>query len=117
MSAASRTRPPELAAALVDLLEGGPLMDGQVVGLVALDDVLRLRFRGVPPVALKDDLPGHFLLDRPPDPACFRVPLDMIARLEVGRHPMPSFYPRSHRTSNTTRLKARLSSRHVTSGK
>src|SRR5215510_1499139 len=74
------------AFAFLDLLEGRPLVDGQVVGLVALDDVLRLLLRGVPPVALEDDLPGHFLLDRPPDPARLRVPLDMIARLEVARH-------------------------------
>src|SRR6516225_6785307 len=77
---------PDLASALLDLLEGRPLVDRQVVGLVALDNVLRLLFRGVPLVALEDDLPGHFLLDRPPDPPCLRVPLDMIARLEVGRH-------------------------------
>jgi hypothetical protein len=57
-----------------------------MVGLVALDDVLRLLLGGVPLVALEDDLPGHFLLDRPSDPPRFRIPLDMIATLEVSCH-------------------------------
>src|SRR5262245_12607869 len=57
------------AFALLDLLEGGPLVDGQVVGLVAFDDVPRLLLGGVPLVALEDDLRGYFLLDRAPDPA------------------------------------------------
>jgi hypothetical protein len=75
---------PALAAAYLELLEGRAFVDGQVVGPVALDEVLRLLFRGVPPVALEGDRRGDFLLDRSPDPARFRVPLDMIAPLQVA---------------------------------
>jgi hypothetical protein len=78
--------PDGLAVPLFDLLEGRPLVDRQVVGLVALDDVLRLLYRSVPLVAVEEDLPGHFLLDRPSHLSCLRVPFDMIARLEVSCH-------------------------------
>jgi hypothetical protein len=55
-----------------------------VVGLVALEKVLRLLLGGVPPVALEGDLPGHFLLDCALDPPGFRIPLNMVATLEVS---------------------------------
>ena len=57
-----------------------------MVGLVALDDVLRLLLGSVPLVALDDDLRGHFLLDCSPDQPGFRIPLDVIATLEGSRH-------------------------------
>src|SRR5438093_5548363 len=61
-------------------------MDGQVVGLVALDDVLRFFFRSMPFVTLEDDLRGYFFLNRSSNTACFRVPFDMIPTFESGRH-------------------------------
>jgi hypothetical protein len=47
----------------LDLLERRPFVDRYMVGLVALDDVLRLLFGGVPFVSLEGDFGGHFLLD------------------------------------------------------
>jgi hypothetical protein len=44
------------------------------------------RFGSVPLVAPEGDLPGHFFLDCAPHPLRFRVPLDMIAPLEVSCH-------------------------------
>ena len=57
-----------------------------MVGRVALDDVLRLIFRSMPLVALEGDLRGHFLLDRSSDQPRFRIPLNVIATLEVSCH-------------------------------
>src|SRR5262245_35710669 len=42
---------PALTSASIDLLEGRAFVDGQVVGLVALDEVLRLLLGGVGPRA------------------------------------------------------------------
>jgi hypothetical protein len=57
-----------------------------MIGLVTLDDVLRLLFGSVSLITLEDDLGGHFLLDRPADASGFRVPFDMIAALKFGGH-------------------------------
>ena len=54
-----------------------------MVGAVALDQVPRLFFRGVDGVPLEGDFGDDFFLDRAPDSACFRVPLNLIANLEV----------------------------------
>src|SRR5438132_6813933 len=72
--------------AFVDFREGRPLVDREVVGLVALDDVLRLVFGSVPLVALEGDLGGHFLLNGSADPSRFRIPLNMISSPEVAGH-------------------------------
>jgi hypothetical protein len=61
-------------------------VDGHVVGLVALDDLLRLLFGSVPLVAFESEFGNHFFLDRSSDPTSFRVPLDMVATLEVRCH-------------------------------
>jgi hypothetical protein len=80
--------------ALFDLLQGRSLVDRQVVGLVALDDVLRLLFGGVPFVAFENNLRRRFLLDRSSNPPGFRIPLNMVAALEIGCHGSNLPYPR-----------------------
>jgi hypothetical protein len=58
---------------------------GQVVGLVAPDQILRFFLRGVDSVSvypLNVISEVIFLLDRAPDSACFRVPLNMIPNLK-----------------------------------
>ena len=57
-------------------------MHGHVIGLVALDQILRFFLRGVDSVSLERDFRGNFFLDRAPDSTCFRVPLNMIPTLK-----------------------------------
>ena len=61
-------------------------LHGQVLGLVALDQILWFFVRGVDSVSLERDRRGDFFLNRAPDSACFRVPLDMIPNFEVVFH-------------------------------
>ena len=57
-------------------------MHGHVVGLVALDQILWFVLRGADYVGLKLHGRGNLFLDRSPDTACFRIPLDMISNFE-----------------------------------
>ena len=57
-------------------------MHGQVVGLVALDQIQRFFLRGVDSISLERDFRSNFFLDHAPDSACFRVPLNMIPNLK-----------------------------------
>ena len=50
-------------------------MHRQVIRLIALDQILRLFRRSMNRVALERDFAGMIFLDRPPDPFCFRVPI------------------------------------------
>lgn len=61
-------------------------MNRHVVGLVALNDILRLVLRRMPLVAVEDDLGRHFLLNRPPNSSRLGIPFDMITALELSRH-------------------------------
>lgn len=72
--------------AFLELLECRPFVDRHMIGLVALDDVLRLLFGSVPLVAFEHDLRGHFLLDRASNSACLGVPFDVIASFECSCH-------------------------------
>ena len=54
--------------------------------LLGPEESISVLFRGITPVARAGDCPGHFPVDRSPDSPRVRVPLDMIAALEVGRH-------------------------------
>src|SRR5205823_5193742 len=75
--------------ALLDLLQGRAFVDCYVIGLVALDDVLRLFFGSMPFVTFEDHLRSDFLLDGSANAACFRVPFDMISPFEISRHGIP----------------------------
>ena len=75
-----------LLFAFLELLECRPFVDRNMVGLIALDDVLRLLFGSMPLVATEGDLRGHFLLDRSSDQPRFRIPLNVIATSEVSCH-------------------------------
>ena len=74
------------AFCLNDLFESRTFVHGQMISLVALDQILRLFLRSVDRVSLKGDLGGNSFLDGSPNPARFRVPFNVIANLEVVRH-------------------------------
>src|ERR1051326_8520192 len=74
------------ALSFFELFQSRPFVHGHMVGLVALDQILRLLLRGVDLVPLECDFRRDFLLDGPSDSACLRVPRNMIAYLEVMSH-------------------------------
>lgn len=57
-------------------------MNGDVIRLIALDEILGLFFVGMMGVALEFNVGNHFLHDRPSNSTSFRVPLDVIATFE-----------------------------------
>lgn len=61
-------------------------MNRNVIGLIALDEILWFFFGGVVRVAFEFDIGNHFLHDSAANSACFRVPLDVIATFEDRRH-------------------------------
>jgi hypothetical protein len=71
---------------LTDLSEGCPFVHGHVIGLVALDQILRRFFRGPDRVILKCDWESDLFLDRSAYAACFRVPAYMIPHFEFALH-------------------------------
>src|SRR5580698_9109185 len=79
-----RVRQPFLCCALAftDLFESRTFVHGHVVSLVALDQILRLLLRSANGVRLKLYGGGDLLLDCSADPACFRVPLNIIPNFE-----------------------------------
>ena len=71
-------------------------MHREVVRLVALDQGLWLFFRRMNRVAFERDFGSMLFPDRPSDPACFRVPFDVVSHFKVVRHgyalPLPNLY-------------------------
>ena len=64
-------------------------MNCDVIGFIALDEILGLLFGGVVGVALEFHVGNHFLYDSAADPACFRIPGYVIAAFERLGH-LPS---------------------------
>lgn len=62
-------------------------MNGDVVRLIDLDEILGVFFRGVVNIALEPKVANNFLRDNAPNSACFRVPFDMVAAFERLGHP------------------------------
>jgi hypothetical protein len=58
-------------------------MHSQAVRLVALDQVLWFFLRGMNLVAFERDFGGMLFPDRPPDPACFRVPFNVVSCFKI----------------------------------
>jgi hypothetical protein len=58
-----------------------------VIGFIALDEILRLFFGGVVGIALEFHVRNHFLYNGAADLACFRIPFDVIAAFERFGHP------------------------------
>ncbi len=61
-------------------------MNGDVVRLIALDEILEVFFRGVVDIALEPNVGNNFLRDNASNPACFRVPFNMVAAFECLGH-------------------------------
>jgi len=61
-------------------------MNRHVICLVTLDDVLWFILGSVSLVTFEHELRGYFLLDGSTNSPRFRIPLHMIAPLEVGGH-------------------------------
>src|SRR5262245_20392465 len=79
----SRSRDNALSSVLA---QRRALVEGDVIGLVALDLVLRLVFRRAARVALVESVTGVDLDDPPRNVAGFGVPADAIAFLEFRGH-------------------------------
>src|SRR5690242_14155396 len=62
--------------------QGAALVQGDVIGLVALDRVLRVILAGVVGIALVVDVADVHPLDPAADPSGFGIPADVIADLE-----------------------------------
>ena len=73
-------------AAPTEFCESRAFVHGQVVSLVALDQILRLLRRGADGVGLKFDGGRDLLLDRSADMARLRVPLYVISNFEFVCH-------------------------------
>jgi hypothetical protein len=54
-----------------------------MIGFVAVDDVLRLVFRGVVNIAFESSIRRDFPSDHSAHPAGFRIPGDMVAHLKL----------------------------------
>src|SRR5580658_3343419 len=63
-----------------------PFVHGQMVGSVALDQVLRLALRGMDCVSLERNRRRDPFQDRSPNMTGFRVPSDVISDLKVVLH-------------------------------
>jgi hypothetical protein len=69
-----------------DVFQRRFLVNCDVVGPVALDQVLGLFLRSVMHVALKTSIGHHFLYNHAANSSGFRVPFDMVAAFEGFRH-------------------------------
>src|ERR1039457_6590701 len=84
----------ESGLASCDHFESRTFVHSQVVGLIALDQILRLLLRSVNRVTLERNFGGMLFLDRPSNPTCFRVPLNVVSHFEVVFHRRaPSMIP------------------------
>lgn len=61
-------------------------MNCDVIGFVALNEILGLFFGGVVRVAFEVHIGNRFLYDGAADPACFRIPSYVIAAFERLGH-------------------------------
>lgn len=75
------------------MFERPSLVDSNVVGFVALDEVLRFVLRGMVHVAFEPHIGNDFLHHHAANPARFGVPFDVIAALEcLWHHEFTSTY-------------------------
>ncbi len=61
-------------------------MNCEVIGFIALNEILGLFFGGVVGVAFDFHIGNDLLDDSAADPACFRIPCDVIAAFECLGH-------------------------------
>jgi len=71
---------------LRDLSESRAFVHGQMISLVAFNQILRLFFRGTDHVVFEPHRRRNLFLDRSADAACFRVPTHMISYFELTCH-------------------------------
>src|SRR5579872_5320356 len=74
------------AVASADPCKGASLVDRDVIGLVALDLVLRIILARVVPIAFVEEVRAMHLDDLTADAAGFRVPADVTSDPEPFRH-------------------------------
>src|SRR5438874_2339642 len=67
-------------------LQGSPLVHGDMLGLVALNHILRLVFGRMMDIAFEESIGGDFLDDDAPHKAGFRIPLNVVTALKDLRH-------------------------------
>jgi len=73
------------------------LVNCNVIGFIALDDVLRLFLRSMVQIAFETNSCDNLLNDHATNPSCFRVPLNMVTALERLRHPITNNCGRARR--------------------
>src|SRR5215472_902398 len=78
--------------------ESTAFVNRDVIRLQALDQVLRIGFRGVMRVPLDPSVRSHFLDDRASHTAGLRVPFDSVASLESDARMVVSLTARSYWT-------------------
>jgi hypothetical protein len=61
-------------------------VNGDVIGFIALDEILGFLFSGVVRVAFEFHIGNHFLHYNAANSTCFRVPFDVIATFERLGH-------------------------------
>ena len=71
-------------------------MNRDVIGLVALDEILGFFFSCVARVAFEFDIGKDFLHDSAANSTCFRVPFDVIATFEDRGHLSVVTEPKRH---------------------
>jgi hypothetical protein len=68
-----------------------------VIGFIALDEILGLFFGGVVSVALERDIGNDFLHNSAANSTCFRIPFDVITTLERLDHLSVATESKMHR--------------------
>jgi hypothetical protein len=71
-------------------------VNGDVVGFVALDQILRFFFGGVMSVAFEYHIGHNSLRDSAANWTCFRIPFDVIAAFERLGHLCIAIEPKMH---------------------
>lgn len=61
-------------------------MNRHVIGLIALDEILGFFFGGVVGITFEFHIGNEFLHDSAANPACFRIPFDVVATFKRLGH-------------------------------
>ena len=83
-------------------------MNCDVIGFIALDEILGLFFGGVVGVALERHIGNDFLRDGAANSTCFRIPFDVITAFERLGHLSVATESKMHRDTQWSRGKRYL---------
>lgn len=83
-------------------------MNCDVIGFIALDEILGFFFGGVVGVALERHIGNDFLRDSAANSTCFRIPFDVITAFERLGHLSAATGSKMHRAKQWSRGKRYL---------